>query len=58
MPIKSKVWLYMPVIPALGRLRWEDCKFQQSYVAIPYLKNPEREGGGKRREKEKKKERC
>jgi hypothetical protein len=23
----SQAWRYMPVIPALGRLRQEDCKF-------------------------------
>jgi hypothetical protein len=35
------VWWYTPIIPALGKLRQEYCKFKanQGYIARPYLKN-------------------
>jgi hypothetical protein len=38
---KSRVWAHTPVIPALGRLRQEDWKFQVSlgYIARLNLKN-------------------
>jgi hypothetical protein len=27
-PIESQIWWYMPVIPALGKWRQEDCKLE------------------------------
>jgi hypothetical protein len=42
---QSWVWLHVPVIPAIGRLRQEDQEFKDSlgYIVRPYLKTkPER----------------
>jgi hypothetical protein len=37
---QSQAWWHMPVIPALGRLRQEDCEFEVylNYIVKPYLK--------------------
>jgi hypothetical protein len=39
------VWWYIPVIPALGKLRQEDCKLEASlyYKVRPCLKKKQRE---------------
>lgn len=39
-PLLRWVWLYMPIIPALWKLRQEDFKFKANldYIAKAYLK--------------------
>jgi hypothetical protein len=40
MHVKSQVWWYMPVIPAVGSLVQEDLEFEVNlcYTTRPYLK--------------------
>jgi hypothetical protein len=51
------VWWFMPIIPALGRPRQEDCEFQAnlSYMARPCQ---EREKKRKKRREEKRSSTC
>jgi hypothetical protein len=46
--VLSWMWCHMPVIPAVGRLKQENCEFEASlgYVVRPYLKNKHKNYAG------------